>query len=319
MDAGNNSQSGHPESHRRGRCPVCGRAAFTNGQCSACTHAEVRTIPPSSITTFEQGNPEPVNLPLDAFDSFRGLATSNPVHPLNNDAERNAISRRVFPPRFRPCERGASTPEVSGRVIYISHPSSEPMDFDPWRWVAIPAWGMVMLVAPIAVALVVWQTAGFLSAFLVALTSLLALRYLFSNRLLDSWHLVSALNGRHVVEPMPVFMVRLRQWNDREIQLRLKGHFSGGSLMEGDRIRATGAWRGGVFRVKEAFCERTGARMAPRQSNAFVFAVTGSVFLVVLCLWMLLAGVPWASRQVSEFRSSNPESPITYPLIESIR
>ena len=319
MIAGNNPPSGSRGSQRQGRCPVCGRPAFANGQCSACSHVEVRTTPPSRNTTFDQGIPEIVNIPSGAFDSFRGLTTSNPVRPLNPNVEGNSIVPRALLSRSRPSERGVNSPEVSGRVIFISHPASEPMDFDPWRWVAIPVWGLVLLVAPVAVALVVWQTAGFLTAFLVALTSLFVLRYLFSNRLLDSWNLISALNGRHAVEPMPVFTVRLRQWDDREIQLRLKGHFSGGSLMEGDRIRATGAWRGGVFRVKEAICERTGARIAPRQSNAFAFAVTGSALLLVLCLWMLVAGVPWASRQVGEFRSSNSASHITRPLIESIR
>ncbi len=206
--------------------------------------------------------------------------------------------------------------EISGRVIIIRQAPHEPMDFDPWRWVAIPVWGLLLLITPVAGAIIAWHAAGFLAALGVAAVSLLVLRFIFSDRLLQSWHLTSALNGRHIVEPMPVLMVRLRQWDEREIQLRLKGQLVGGTLMEGDRIRAAGVWRVGVFRVRRISCERTGAEIVPRQPNAFRLAVVGACVLLVVGLWLWLAGLPWVTGQVNGFRSSFSRQIQSRPTIE---
>ncbi|HEX7516639.1 MAG TPA: hypothetical protein VF345_05070, partial [Chthoniobacterales bacterium] len=76
---------------------------------------------------------------------------------------------------------------VRGRVLVVRQGSNEPMDFDPWRWVAIPVWGLVLLTSPLAVAIAIWQSAGFLVALAVAVCLVLLLRFLSSNRLFQSW------------------------------------------------------------------------------------------------------------------------------------
>lgn len=199
---------------------------------------------------------------------------------------------------------GFAGSETSGRVIIARQAPHEPMDFDPWRWVAIPVWGLLLLASPVAISVIVWWAYGFVAALGVGFVLLLILRYVFSDRLLQSWHLTAALNGRHIVEPMPVLMLRLRQWDGREVQLRVKGQLHGGSLLEGDRIRASGRWRSGVFRVRNVFCERTGAVVTPHQPNAFVLAVIGSVLLLLTSLWLWLAAYPWAMARLDETRSS---------------
>ncbi|HPA16168.1 MAG TPA: hypothetical protein PLU30_00375 [Verrucomicrobiae bacterium] len=178
------------------------------------------------------------------------------------------------------------------------------MDFDPWRWLAIPVWGLILLISPVVGAIWIWQSSGFVPALGIAVGSIVVLRFVFSDRLLQSWHLTAALNGQHVVEPMPVTMVRLRSWEGHEVQLRLKGHKAGGTIFEGDRILATGTWRGGVLRVRLIKCERTGATIIPRQPSAKTLALAGLCVLLAGGAWLSFVGVPWVIGEMGAFRRS---------------
>lgn len=275
------------------RCPTCGRRIVSRGICSACgTPAE------------DQGNR--IVVVQDGF-----LATSSGQAPFVFPAqEALSISPKALhlPPAASTSQEDAPSfmpnpNAIRGRVLIVRQGSSEPMDFNPWRWVAIPVWGLVLLLAPIALTILVWQTVGAMPALGVAVCSLLVLRFVFSDRLLQSWHLTAALNGRHIVQPMPVTFVRLRMVNGREVQARLKGQLAGGSLIEGDRIAVSGSWRSGVLNARRIHCERTGATIVPRQPCARGLALTGLCVLAVAALWLRLAGVPWASGQVQSFRS----------------
>jgi hypothetical protein len=179
------------------------------------------------------------------------------------------------------------------------------MDFDPWRWVAIPVWGLVLLVSPLVVGIAIWQMAGFAIAAVVSVVCLVALRFLFSDRLLFAWHLTSALNGRHIVEQMPVVLARVRARDGQEVQIRLKGPLEGGNLMEGDRIEAQGRWRSGVLNVRQIRCQRTGAAITPRQPCAQRLALLGLGILAVAGLWLAFAGLPWVSARYSSFLESS--------------
>jgi len=281
------------------RCASCGRMSVMNGLCGTCGAGFQLPSRQGVIVNA----PDPITR-----QSSNTLFSPGPSGPIVAQARQNTnsgMSRRAetrVPP---------STTEVSGRVIIVRQAPHEPMDFDPWRWIAIPVWGLVLLMAPVVIGIVVWQLSGFLPALAAFIVSLLVLRFIFSDRLIQSWHLTAALNGRHIVEPMPVLMARLRLHDDREIQLRLKGQLHGGTLMEGDRIRAKGAWRRGVFRVGAITCERTGATIEPRQPNAETLAIIGSFLLMFGVLWLVHDGVPWVKLQVDELRSSivQPELP----------
>lgn len=282
--------------HPMERCPACGRRRLRQGRCDACGHvardAEIgegggSALPP----TVDRGIDFYLNDPVEGhFGLQREVPSGVPtVRPSSAPVRRSEVSTAI--PSL-----GARPQSVSGRVLYLSPISYEPMDLDPWRWVANPSWGLVLLAAPMAATLTVWELGGSLYALGVAFFLFLVLRYVFSNRLIDTWHLISALNGRHVVESIPVQVVRVRQWEGREAQLRFKGHFANGALMEGDRIQATGRWRGGVFTVCESICERTGARIVPRQPRARTFALSGLAVLFGLILWILIAGVSVHAR-----------------------
>ena len=275
------------------RCPNCGRRAIVDGRCSACGSGEI-TRPQALVAT----TPSPVTI----FNPVGTVLMPRPSAELT-------VPGLGRPTRLNPTTQVldwflGDSAVVRGRVIIVQQGSNEPMDFDPWRWVAIPVWGLVLLISPLAIAIIVWQTLGFLPALAVASCSLLVLRFMFSDRLFQSWYMTSALNGHYIVEPMPVTMIRLRMHDDREVQLRLKGQLIGGSVMEGDRIAASGAWRTGVLRVRRIDCERTGATIVPRQPRACGLALCGLCVLLVGGLWLYLAGVPWVCEEAHSFRSS---------------
>lgn len=281
------------------RCSSCGRRSVIEGHCSECgDESHLRQIAVS---------------PVDADDTNHSLFPSEsqtltemqPTPALAFGLSRNR--RTGFSP---------SSEEICGRVIIVRQAPHEPMDFDPWRWLAIPFWAMSLLTTPCVMAVVVWQNYGLLAALASALVSLIIIRFIFSNRLLQSWHFIAALNGRHIVEPMPVLMARLRIADEDEIQLRLKGHLRGGFLMEGDRIRATGSWRREVLHVKAVVCERTGASIHPHQPNARSLAMTGLGILVTSILWLYFAGSPWVKNEIGRYRNSIPQ-PIFQTNIES--
>lgn len=264
------------------RCGACGRRSVSVGVCSACGE------PALPLATNSGSRPQ---------EQFQNFSVPSPSHAQNaivtgalSPASSSTVPRQLVHIEYGPRR-------VQGRVIIVKPSTSEPIDFDPWRWLAIPAWGLVILILPIVAAIIAWQSFGFIGAIAVALTTFLVLRFMFSNRLLQSWYFVAALNGRNVVEMMPVVMVRLRQASDREIQLRLKGQLLGGTVIEGDRISATGRWGRGVFHVRQISCERTGATITPKQPNALPWAVAGLCVLLFAGLWLHFTGVPWVAEQ----------------------
>jgi len=195
---------------------------------------------------------------------------------------------------------GGSRHSVSGRVLLALQEPTQPADFDPWRWVAVPAWGLILFLLPPTAVLAVWQAAGLLPAVAIGVVFLALLRFIFSGRLLQSWELI-ALHGRHVIEPMPVTMLRVRTMEDREVQVRLKGHLQGGSTAVGDRVAVQGRWRHNVLQASRLQCERTGAFIIPIQPCGFRSAMSGSLILLCMALWLSFAGVPWFQQQYAGF------------------
>lgn len=263
------------------RCGKCGRRSVSAGACSACG----QTVKSDATLARSERRQQ-----LRSFES-QGLIIPH-----------REIIATVLRPSATPVSNSAAiTADVArrirGRVIVAKSSANEPMDFDPWRWIAIPSWGLIILISPVIGAIIAWQAVGFLGAAIVAVITFFVLRFMFSNRLLQSWYFVSALNGRNVVEMMPVTMIRLRQAEEREVQLRLKGQLQGGSVIEGDRISAAGRWRRGVFHVRHISCERTGATIIPKQPNARGWAIAGLCVLGAAGLWLHFIGGPWVAQQ----------------------
>lgn len=282
----------NPPVASRTRCPACGRRSTVDqGSCVCGQDLPIALVLPE--------NSQLKNEPHSA--AAVGLAAFLSAMPQGSESQRLTPTAEAFPSEHRVAFSGSV---ARARVLIIRQAPNEPMDFDLWRWVAIPVWGLILLISPFIAAILVWRSFGILPALGVAACSLLVLRFIFSDRLLQSWHLTAALNGRHITEPMPVMAVRVRLTSGREIQVRLKGQVDGGSLIEGDRIAIFGRWRSGVLHATRIQCERTGAAIIPRQPCARRLALAGIVLLSVVSLWLVFAGVPWVSGQVQPFSSS---------------
>ena len=291
MNAGGNG-SGIATAEAPVRCHACGRLSGEPGRCTACGETWQPVL--SRDLPVPGKRPEISRRPL--LPIYQPRQSTPPAAPRLQAADRN-------PPWPRHSDH-----QVSGRVVVVHQAPQEPMDFDPWRWVAIPAWGLLLLSSPLCLLIVVWQAAGFLPALVAAVVTVMVLRFLFSNRLLQTWHLTAALNGRYIVEPMPVVMMRLRDVSGNELQMRLKGRLQGGTPIEGDRILASGSWWSGVLHAKRIECQRTGAVITPVQPHARRLALTGLGLLGGVGLWLLVAGVPWVSSQMQSFHSSVQQS-----------
>jgi ribosomal protein L37E len=271
------------------RCKKCGRRSVSAGACSACGE------PSAALTVVSRlgRSPQQRNVHAQHLVVPHAAFSTAPLIPVPVATVRPLAWNH---------QRGAG--RVRGRVIIVKSSANEPMDFDPWRWIALPSWGLIILISPIIGAIIAWQSVGFIGAAAVALTTFLVLRFMFSNRLLQSWYFVSALNGRNVVEVMPVIMIRVRQADDREIQLRLKGQLQGGTVIEGDRISAVGRWTRGVFYVRQVFCERTGATIVPKQPTARTWAIVGLGILVSTGLWLHFLGAPWVAQRTRSLQAA---------------
>lgn len=271
MTAGNHGLQALTENTQR--CPTCGRKSFSTSRCSAC-NAEMA----SPSMSLAQRDPAFIQV-----QPHSGIVLTAPSGQRVIVAQPLTVSRSSY-------QNGR---EISGRVLIASAPLNEPADPDHWKWLAVPAWGLVLFMSPVAAGIIAWMSAGLLAAAAVVVVCVAVLRFIFSNHLLTSWQFVAALRGQHIVEAVPNIAVRLRTEGDHEVQLRIKGRLSGGGLVEGDRIRATGRWRAGIFHVTQLHCARTGAVIVPIQPNSMVPALSGAAILVVMVLWLHIAGVPW--------------------------
>lgn len=274
------------------RCGTCGRKAVNEGQCAACgtriadsAYVEPRTklgSAPSDDGKRITANPEITGLTLG---------------PRRKLGPWHATARRVG-------KIPAADKVLQGRVIMVQQRIVEPPDPDPWKWVAIPAWGLLLFLSPLLAAIATGMASGLVAGVIVFIAVALVLRFIFSNRLYESWQFVAALRGRHVVEPVPLVTFRVRSASGREMQVRMKGYTSSGAVVEGDRVSAEGRWRDGVLRARTVFCQRTGAITRPRQPNALSLALSGIALLAAASLWLSLIGIPWSSEKFSGFTKS---------------
>lgn len=256
------------------RCPECGRPAIAAAACAACGF-ELAAYPAPPVSSAVEVRPRmPLAIP------------SPPAPAVRHPAPVAASSRIDVSGAFR-------RHSISGRVLLVMPPASEPMDPDPWKWLAVPSWGLILLSSPFVAGMMALQAAGLLAAAVVFLVLAFVLRFLFSSHLIWSWQTVAALRGRHLVEPMPVTMLRVRLGNDREVQLRMKGHTEGGAVGAGDRVEAIGTWRNGVLRVSELHCRRTGAVLRPKQPRALPWLLAAVGILLSLLLWLEASFIPW--------------------------
>lgn len=277
------------QAEQKVRCSHCGRPSASLEVCPSCGN----TLAKTTVAAETQSN-----VPAQRQDS-----ASSPLQQPGSAAV-SVLYGTSVPPNTLDLPNETLRNSVSGRVLLALQEPTQPADFDIWRWIAVPAWGLILFLLPPTVVLAVWQSAGLMAALVVGTVFFFLMRFIFSGHLLQSWELISALHGRHVVEPMPVTMLRVRTAGDHEVQVRLKGHLRGGSTTVGDRVIAEGFWRHRVLHAARLRCERTGAFIFPIQPCALRSAVSGSIILTTMVFWLAVAGIPWVQAQYSTFTNT---------------
>ncbi len=276
------------------RCQKCGRRMGESGKCQSCGNA---------VPNAHRGTTQHLagTLPIQTTSAIQSVSRNELSRTERRLSGASILHGTPVPLGVTELSPVLPKKSVRGRVLISSQEPTQPADLDLWRWISVPAWGLILFLFPPTAVLAVWQSAGLLAALALGVVFFALLRFVFSGRLMQSWEFVSALHGRHVVEPMPVTMLRIRTGNDREVQLRLKGHLRGGSTVVGDRVAAQGSWRHQVLHVSRLQCERTGASIIPVQPCAFRSAVSGSVVLLSMVVWLSLVGLPWFQQQYGTF------------------
>src|SRR6202011_5127222 len=102
---------------------------------------------------------------------FQTFDSRSPIVPRTAITTTTLQPLSVYPFPRQPVITGHGIGRVRGRVIVVKTSANEPMDFDPWRWIAIPTWGFIILISPIVGAIIAWQSVGFIGAAGVALTT----------------------------------------------------------------------------------------------------------------------------------------------------
>jgi hypothetical protein len=111
---------------------------------------------------------------------------------------------------------------------------------------------------------------------------------------------------------MPVTLLRVREEDGNERQLRLKGEMIGLPI-EGDRIVARGAWRRGVLKVRQLECLRTGALLIPLQPCARTTAIIGLLLLGTSALWLVFDAVPRTRTALHQWRETHLQTSPHFP------
>jgi hypothetical protein len=130
------------------RCGNCGRKAVNNDRCGACGHQHK---PASGTSTLAS------NDAIAPLSSLGGLAPVLRLKPTRS------ITPKVVGPVSSAMairHKNGRNDQVEGRVVIVQQRIVEPPDPDLWKWVAIPAWGLVLFLAPVLAALAAAMWSG---------------------------------------------------------------------------------------------------------------------------------------------------------------
>lgn len=186
-----------------------------------------------------------------------GWAAPRPLAPSSNPETTTLVSTRA----------GA---DVVGRVIAMEAPYQEPADFDGYRLATRVLW--ILLLLPVVL----------VAGCMVMLLRLFSLGNLLSLAFLQT--LINPFNGRQP-EQVPVRYLRVRDEQESEWMVRVKGRFTSGNVGTDDLISLWGKWRGGTLAMRRGYNHRTNSRIELARSWSWLgFAVTVGIILVLMAL-----------------------------------
>ncbi len=179
--------------------------------------------------------------------------------------------------------------DIVGRVILMESAYQEKPDFDWYRFFTKLLWFFLLLASPLLLLHAVLVKLGALPALLAVAGMIYLLRFISPNNLLSLLHLHTILSPfrRHETEMVPVRYFRVRDDDETEWMVRMKGHIGLGNISTDDLVSLWGRWRGGTLFVKRGFNHRTRSRVELQGSYSWIgFALTVAFILsLVAYFW----------------------------------
>ena len=175
---------------------------------------------------------------------------------------------------------------VNGRVIIAEPAHQEQPDFDWYRLFTRILWLLLLVILPLVILRGVLQYLGGLPALLTFVGFLFLLRFVSPTNLFMVMQLSQRLNPapQGAMELVPVRYFRVRQDDDSEVLVRVKGVFTHGNIGQDDLVSLWGAWRQGTFQAGRGYNHRSRSWVELRRSySRIVFAITLVVVLSLSC------------------------------------
>ncbi|MCX6925397.1 MAG: hypothetical protein NT154_19635 [Verrucomicrobia bacterium] len=175
---------------------------------------------------------------------------------------------------------------MNGHVIIAEPAYQERADFDWYRLFTRILWFSLLVVSPIIILRGLLVQFGALPALLAFIGVLFLLRFLTPTNLFMLLQLSWLLNpaGRREAELVPVRYFRVRQEDDSEVLVRMKGIVAHGNISQDDRVSLWGNWRRGNFQAQRGFNHRTESWVELRPSySRLSFAVTVLLIVTLFC------------------------------------
>ncbi len=267
----------------RVRCPECGlNNPSSVSSCEACgtmlpLFAETGCPDTPARTFGSEGSATP---PLDNIQPWPWDVSSNSV---------SSIAKPRHPPvPAAPQPKADAIPksDLTGRVIMMESPHQEKPDFDWYKFFTKLMWFLLLVASPFLLLHAVLVKLGALPVLLAVAGMIYLLRFITPSNLLSMLYLNAALNPlrRQEREMVPVRYFRVRDDDEVESMVRVKGDFRLGNISTDDLVSLWGRWRGGTLFVTRGYNHRTRSRIGIQTSYSWIgFALTLILILSLVC------------------------------------
>lgn len=254
------------------RCPECGlKTPSDASSCEICSAAlPQHLVAAGSNVPVPSGAAEP--WPWEVPDT-----TASAIHR----------PRAVAPPAITSPPRNPSLHgDLVGRVILMEAPYQEKPDFDWCKFSTKALWFLLLVASPILLLHVVLTKLGALPLILAVVGVFFLLRFITPSNLFALWRLHAVLTPfkRQDQEMVPVRYLRVRDDNEDEWTVRMKGNMCLGNVSPDDLVSLWGYWRGGTLFVKRGYNHRTRSQIAFQNSYSWIgLVVTLGIILFLFC------------------------------------
>ncbi len=265
------------------RCMDCGRGNEATDQVCEFCGGTLR----SDQTTFSN--------PLDGngagrqqgLPQFQSLAGSEAPMSLSVSGPAARSVQRQDPTQDQIEDKRVANADLRGRVIAAEPVIHEHPDFDWCKFATRLLWFLLLVVSPFMLLRTVFAHLGALPAIFAIFGFLFLLRFFSPTNIFSLIQLNLLLNPlrRHEAEQVPVRYFRVRDLDEREWIVRMKGRLDGGNIAPDDLISAWGNWRSGALNLLRAYNHRTQSYVFVRTPHSWMMLVATVGLIIFLCIY----------------------------------